>query len=227
MNKRAYAYLRVSGPGQADDAKDGYPRQRAAIKRYAKAQGIKIEDEFRDAITGTTLDRPDLHRLFVKLAGDGVRLVLVENPDRLFRDTLVGLLLLEEFGKLGVQVVAADSGTDLVIDGSKDPTAKLIRTLMAAVAEFAKTQTVIRLTLGRARKRAKGGKAEGRYPFGTRPGETDTLARMRKLYRKPKGRDRMSYAAIAKVLNDEGYSTRQGGPWQAATVRGIVLRHGH
>ena len=55
MNKRAYAYLRVSGPGQADDAKDGYPRQRAAIKRYAKAQGIKIEDEFRDAITGTTL----------------------------------------------------------------------------------------------------------------------------------------------------------------------------
>ena len=43
---KAFSYLRVSGKGQV--LGDGFPRQREAIEKYAKASGISIEEEFRD-----------------------------------------------------------------------------------------------------------------------------------------------------------------------------------
>ena len=68
------------------------------------------------------------------------------------------------------------------------------------------------------------GLPHGRKPFGTRPGEAETLKMMRRLYRKPRGGKRLSFGAVAKALNEAARPTRQGGPWQAATVRGILLR---
>jgi DNA invertase Pin-like site-specific DNA recombinase len=44
MATKAFAYLRVSGKGQIDG--DGFPRQRAAIARYAKGHRIQLVDEF-------------------------------------------------------------------------------------------------------------------------------------------------------------------------------------
>ena len=51
-----------------------------------------------------------------------------------------------------------------------------------------------------------------------------TLAMMKRLYRKPRGGRRRSFRQVALALNDAGRPTRQGGPWQAATVRGILMR---
>ncbi len=48
----ALAYLRVSGKGQING--DGFPRQREAIRRYAKAHGIGIVGEYADqGVSGT------------------------------------------------------------------------------------------------------------------------------------------------------------------------------
>jgi hypothetical protein len=43
---KAFSYLRVSGKGQVEG--DGFPRQRAAVKAYATANGIRIVREFRE-----------------------------------------------------------------------------------------------------------------------------------------------------------------------------------
>ena len=224
---QAYSYLRVSGKAQAADGRDGFPRQRATIRRYAKSHGIAIADEFADeGITGTVLDRPALKAMFAALAANGVRLVLVENPDRLFRDTLVGLMLCEEFRGLGVEVRAADSGTVLTVDGQANPTAKLIRTILAGVAEFEKTRLVIKLAVARAAKRRRTGRCEGRLPFGSYEGEPETLARIRELRRKPRGENRKSFAKVAATLQAEGRRTRQGGPWRPGTVYAILKRLG-
>ena len=56
-----------------------------------------------------------------RIRSNGVRLMLVERADRLARDLMVGDVLLAEFRKLGVAVVAADSGTALTA-GDDDPT---------------------------------------------------------------------------------------------------------
>ena len=67
---------------------------------------------------------------------------------------------------------------------------------------------------------------EGRKPFGAKPGEAEVVAYIVKLRRKPKGGERLSFAAIADRLNAEGVPTRTGRPWAAETVRGIVQRGG-
>lgn len=49
---KAVSYLRCSGLGQVGG--DTWDRQQAAITKYAKAHGLELADEFRDAgISGT------------------------------------------------------------------------------------------------------------------------------------------------------------------------------
>ncbi len=43
---RAVSYLRVSGQGQVFG--DGFPRQRQAVDRYAKAHRLDLVAEYRD-----------------------------------------------------------------------------------------------------------------------------------------------------------------------------------
>jgi DNA invertase Pin-like site-specific DNA recombinase len=221
---KAVSYLRVSGKGQIDG--DGFPRQREAIARYAKAAGFELVDEYRDeGVSGTKEldDREGLSDLFARIRSNGVRVVLVERADRLARDLIVGELILNQFRDLGVKVTAADSGTELTA-GDEDPTRTLIRQVLGAVAQFEKAVIVSKLKAARVRKRRAEGRCEGRKPFGTRPGEADAVERILKLRRKPRGGERLSFAAIAERLNAEGVPTRTGKPWAAETVRGIVGR---
>ncbi len=45
-----------------------------------------------------------------------------------------------------------------------------------------------------------------------------------KLRRKPRGGERLSFAAIAKRLNTEGHPTRTRKPWAPETVRQVAGR---
>lgn len=221
---KALSYLRVSGKGQVQG--DGFPRQREAITRYAKANGITVADEFRDeGVSGTKDldDREGLGDLMARVRSNGVRLVLVERADRLARDLMVSEVLLTEFRKLDVQVVAADSGTDLTA-GDDDPTRVLIRQVLGAVAQFEKSVIVAKLRAARIRKRKAAGRCEGRKPYGTHPGEAEVVEMIRRLRRKPKLGRRLSLDAIAAKLNADGVPTRTGAPWAGATVWGILRR---
>ena len=167
---RAVSYLRVSGKGQADG--DGFPRQRDAIGKYAKAHRISIVDEYRDeGVSGTAVDRPGLSAMLARILTNGVTLVLVERADRLGRDLIVSEMLLDEFGKHGVRVVAVDAGTDLTA-GDDYPTRKLIRQVLGAVAGFEKSVLVSKLKAARDRTRRTTGRCEGRKPFGWYPWRT-------------------------------------------------------
>lgn len=214
---KAFSYLRVSGIGQVDG--DGFDRQKAAVEKYAKSKKIEIVREFREPVSGTkeTLDRPALSEMIEALLSNGVKLVIVEKADRLARELIVGELILRELTKHEVKVVDA-SGTDLsVADG--DPTKKLIRQVLSAVAEYEKTALVMKLRGARQRMKRRGERVEGRKPFGDRPGEEVALERMKELRN-----DELSFAAIAKKLNDEAVPTRTGKPWHGETVRGILGR---
>ncbi len=143
--------------------------------------------------------RPGLADLMARIRANGVRLVLVERADRLARDLTVSELLLAEFRRHGVSVVAADSGTDLSVDDDGDPTRTLIRQVLGAGAEFERSVLVAKV-----RKRRK--------PSGTRPGEADGLALIRELRQKRCDGKRRSFVAIADELNARGIPTRNGGP---------------
>jgi len=220
---KAIGYTRISGKGQLDGS--GLERQREAILRYARANRLDVVEWFEDVVTGTSdlADRKGLAALLDRVQSNGVKLVLVERADRLARELLVSEVILGQFRDLGVKVVAADGGGELTV-GEDDPTRKLIRQVLGAVAEFDKSVIVLKLRAARERIRAKAGRCEGRKPYGTRPGEARVLRRIRELRRKPRGEARLSCAAVADVLNREGLPTRQGGLWKPGSVHAIVKR---
>ena len=223
----AVAYMRCSGLGQADG--DTWDRQEAAVKKYAAAHGLTVADAdwFRDVgVSGTKDlgDRPGLATLLDRVESNGVRVVLVENATRLARDLMVSEVILAQLRDAGCRVISCDSGTDLIDESDDDPTRRLIRQVLGAVAEFDRRVTVLKLRAARERIRRRTGRCEGRKPYGSRPGETAVIARIRDLHRKPHGRDRMSLQEIADTLNAEGVLTRTGKTWSKATLRQIILR---
>ncbi len=221
---KAFSYLRVSGKGQV--LGDGFPRQRETIEKYAKANGIVIEEEFRDeGISGTTelADRNGLARLLDRIESNGVRTVLVERSDRVARDLLVGEVILGQFRDLGVTVIEAASGNELTADDA-DATKVLIRQILGAVAQFDKSVTVAKLRAARDRQRRNHGRCEGRKPYGDRPGEQEVLDRINSLRKSRKGQRRTSFRKIAETLNAEGIPARSGKPWNGTTIRNMVAR---
>lgn len=213
----AFAYLRVSGRGQIDG--DGFTRQREAIGLYAVGHGISIVKDFQDAFSGTKelADREGMSALFNSLSAE-VRLVLVERADRLARDLMISEVILAQFRDMGATVIECEGGSDLTVaDG--DPTRKLIRQILGAVAEFDKACIVTKLKAARDRIRKAHGRCEGRKPFGYREGEELVIERIR-LYRA----GGHGFADIARILNREQLPTRTGKPWSRSTVKAIVDR---
>ena len=214
---QAVSYLRVSSVGQV--AGDGFPRQREAIQTYAERNGIEVVGEFRDEGVSGTVDhgeREGFKALLERIAGNCVRLVLIERPDRLARDLLVQETLLASLIRLGVRVVDA-SGTDLT--DQSDPSRVLIRQVLGAVAQHDRACLVAKLRAARQRKRSATGRCEGRKPFGSRVGEDRGVQRIRQL--RSEG---LSVRAVAERLNAEGIPSRGGKSWSFGSVGRIALR---
>jgi DNA invertase Pin-like site-specific DNA recombinase len=219
--------MRCSGLGQADG--DTWDRQAASIKKYAAGNSLTVADDdwFRDVgISGTKDmgDRPGLAALLDRVESNGVRVVLVENATRLARDLMVSEVILQQLRDAGCRVISCDSGTNLIEESDDDPTRRLIRQVLGAVAEFDRRVTVLKLRAARERIRRRTGQCEGRKPYGSRPGEAAVIERIRTLYRKPHGRSRRSLQEIADTLNADGVTTRTGKPWAKGTLHQIIKR---
>jgi DNA invertase Pin-like site-specific DNA recombinase len=180
-------------------------------------------EEYSDlGISGTAelSNRPGLAALIDRLESNGVRTVIVERADRLARDLMVQEVIVGQFAKIGAQILTAD-GVDLT--SSDDPTRRLIRQVLGAVAEFEKNVLVLKLRAARERKRARGERVEGAKPYGFAPTEAAVIARTRQLRRKPAKGCRLSVAAVAAQLNAEGHRNRSGREWSPQMVHHVLV----
>jgi DNA invertase Pin-like site-specific DNA recombinase len=212
--KKAHAYLRVSGKGQVEG--DGFTRQLKAIREYAAAHDIKIVNVYREeGVSGTkeSADRPAWSELITALHSNGVKVVLIERLDRLARDLMIQETIIADLRKYGFELVSV-AEPDLM---ANDPTRILVRQMMGAVAQYEKSQIVLKLRGARLRMRAKEGRCEGRKPFGFYDGEAAALERVKSLRKEGLGFDR-----IAAKMNEEGIPTRTGKPWHGVVVNRIL-----
>jgi DNA invertase Pin-like site-specific DNA recombinase len=216
--KKAFGYLRVSGKSQVDG--DGFPRQRQAIERWAKANGVKIVRWFEEkGVSGTLLERPALSEMMIALMSNGVRSVVVEKLDRLARDQMVQENIIQSLLKQGFELVSSAEGEENLC--GNDPGRKLMRTIMGAIAEYDKMMIVLKLRAARRRSKATTGRCEGRKPYGTRDGEQAVIDRVQALQSAGS-----NYEAIARQLNADGVATRANGAWYPATIRRILIAQG-
>src|ERR1700730_7581289 len=119
--------------------------------------------------------RPGFTAALARIAGNGVRTIIVETASRFARDLMVQEVGFAMLRDLGITLIAADSPTSFLDDG---PTSKLIRQILGAVAEFDKAMTVAKLKGARDRKRRKTGKkVEGRKSYAERDPGLVAMAR--------------------------------------------------
>jgi site-specific DNA recombinase len=214
--RKAFGYLRVSSDGQIEG--DGFPRQRAAIQKWAAANGVKIVRWFQEeGVSGTTdsTDRPAFQEMLTALLSNGVRMVLIERLDRIARDIVVQESILKELNRKGFELVSVNE-PDLC---SADPYRSAMRQMLGVFAELDRKTIVLKLRAARQRKKAATGRCEGRLPYGTHEGEADIVARLKAMHAAGS-----NYEAIAATLNREGVATRSGGQWYPATARRILLK---
>lgn len=195
---------------------DGFPRQLKAIREYAATHDFKIVTVYREeGVSGSTesVNRPAWSDLMTALHSNGVRVVIIERLDRLARDLMVQETIIADLRKNGFEVVSV-AEPDLM---ANDPTRILVRQMMGAVAQYEKSQIVLKLRGARLRKKAKTGRCEGRKPFGFYEGEEALLVRIRALRAEGLGFDR-----VAAKLNEEGVPTRTGKRWHGVVVNRIL-----
>jgi DNA invertase Pin-like site-specific DNA recombinase len=205
---RVFAYLRVSTKEQLDGG--GFERQSESIKGYCAHLGWMIARTFKDQQSGgTEFDgRSGLHEI-LSLAGEcsalGVDIVVVENASRIARDLMVQEIFLAECRKKGIKVFAADSGEELVLAGA-DPTRKLIRQILGALAEWEKSHLVLKLQAGRRRKaRETGQPCGGPKPYGQTVAERAVIADIMLMRKRGD-----TFLTIGHALNTLGYPTPVG-----------------
>lgn len=224
---KAIGYLRVSSAAQAKDGRDGFPRQRAAIRAFCTSKRHELVEEHEDAgVSGTVPleGRDGLSTALQRCAETGATVLVVEKADRLGRDLIVSEMAVRAFGEAGVSIVTADTGQSLT-DADNDPSRKLIRQVLNAVAEYERSALVAKLRAARERKKRNGGHSVGCYRFGhhpDRPDEAETLTRIRELRRPAAGRRLPSLAEVASTLAAEGRRSRSDRPWTAAMVRDLL-----
>jgi DNA invertase Pin-like site-specific DNA recombinase len=213
---KAFAYLRVSGKGQVEG--DGFTRQLEAIKKYAAAADIKIAKVYQEkGVSGTTdwESRPAFSEMMAALLANGTRTVLVERLDRCARDLMVQESIIADFKRKDLTIISVNE-PDLCSD---DPSRVLMRQMLGAFFQYEKTLLVAKLKGARIRVKAATGSCEGRKPYGSRPGESEVIERIRVL--RAAG---MAIDTIAETLNAEGTKPRSGSQWYGSSVRNVLLR---
>ncbi len=227
---RAAVYGRVSTTrqAQAQTIEQQLDRLRAAVAGH----GWELHEQhvYRDdGYSGASLGRPGLDRLRDHAALAELDLVLVTAPDRLARNYVHQVLLIDELAGHGCQVEFLDRPM------SQDPHDQLLLQIRGAVAEYERTLIAERMRRGRQAKLRAGTLLPWTTPpFGYRldperprqasavrvePGEAVLVAQLFDWYLQPQA----TVYRLARRLTDLGVATPTGKPrWNAASVRGIL-----
>jgi site-specific DNA recombinase len=140
-------YARVSTQRQAQAQTTDQQLDR--LRAHAEGQGwsLAADHVFRDdGYSGASLRRPGLDRLRDAAASARLDRVLITEPDRLARNYVHQVLLVEELQKHGAEVVFLDRPM------SRDPHDQLLLQIRGAVAEYERTLISERMRRGRLRR---------------------------------------------------------------------------
>lgn len=219
--KKAIAYLRTSSATNVGSDKDSEKRQRDAIQTFAAHAGYEVVEAYYDAaVSGADpIDtRPGFAAALERIAGNGVRTIIVETANRFARDLIVQETGFRLLCQQGIELIAADSPSSFVDD---TPTAALIRQVLGAVAQFEKAALVAKLKGARDRKSRETGKCEGRKSHAeTRP---EAVALAKRLHRKsPKTGERRSLRNVAKALGEAGHLNERGQVFNPKAIKIMV-----
>jgi site-specific DNA recombinase len=219
-------YARVSSEQQADAGT--IASQLAALHTRITADGLALADALTftdEGYSGATLQRPALEQLRDRMAAGEIDRLYVHCPDRLARNYAHQAVLLEEFGRAGVEVCFLDHA------GDGSPEEHLLRQVQGVIAEYERAKFLERSRRGK-RYAAQAGRVSvlGNAPYGYRyvPGVEGGAARFEVALEEARvvrqvfawvGQERCTLSEVARRLEAAGVRTRTGkATWEHKTI---------
>lgn len=239
--RRTVLYKRVSTDDQAKDGNSMEDQERAG-RLYVAARvamgeegWTAIADGARDVyadpgVSGATRDRPGLKRLLADAKAGTIGRVVVTKLDRMSRRAADLLALEDEFDRYGVERIYIKDSID-----TSTPTGRLLRTVLAAVAELERDMILERTMAGKLEAIRKGlvWRPKGILGYHSVASDKDTGQRGRleiddataPLVRRIFGAvaSGVSCRALATQLNAEAVPTAgDGAMWRHNTIQRII-----
>jgi site-specific DNA recombinase len=222
--RRAVMYLRVSTGAQAQGSSIGV--QREQCQAAAELHGLTLTGEYVDAgVSGARAARPALDELTAAATAGGFDTLLVAKLDRLGRNLLHLLTLIQQLDTLGIRVICVGDGLD-----TRTPAGRLMLQLLGVFAEFERERIRERSHEGARHRVTDGGFVMSIPPFGYRPIPDPVTGRgvvldidpaqaacIRQMYRLLVV-ERVSVTRAAEALNDAGHRTATGAAWTQLTL---------
>lgn len=228
---RVALYARVSTNRQV--LTQSIDQQLNRLRQYVASQGWLLSDEYvfrDDGHSGATLNRPGLDSLRDKVRAAQVDRLVLTSPDRLARNYVHQMILLEELERTGCEVQFLDRPM------TADPHDHLLLQIRGAVAEYERTLIAERMRRARLAKYRAGVLLPWtRRPFGysvdpDRPGdpagvrineaEAAVIRQIFARYLEPGG---TIYGLVCWLLG-HGIRTPSGKRvWSQATLRGMLI----
>ena len=194
MSKTAVIYARVSSSGDRQST----DRQVADLRAFATREGFEVLEVYAENCSGAREDRPELLRCVEYLKRGECSTLLVSEISRLGRSVKGVVNTIDELTRAKVNIYLQDINLyTLLPDGSENPLAKVILTVLALGAEIERKSIVGRLNSGRERAKEKGVKM-GR-PQGSMMSNQELLNKYPEVVKKL--RKGLSIREIAKICD--------------------------
>ncbi len=220
---KAAIYCRVSTEGQEQDG-TSLQTQLEACQKYCQVKGYEVAYQLSEAWSGLSLERPKLTELREVVRSESIDCVVFYSLDRLSRDPVHGVILMQELEKHGVSLEAVTE----TVDNSE--VGKLVFYIKGYAAKLDAERR--RDATGRGKRAML---KSGKLPQGTGIGiygykwlkdykkriplehEAKIVQRMFEMVAQGN-----SCFKIARTLNEESVPTKAGKKWEARTVSRIV-----
>ena len=175
-------------------------------------------------VSGVDTERPGLNNLIQDLTEEKEKCaVIIDSPDRLARDLMVGLILRERITRAGGVIAYADGSPS-----GDSPEDKFISNMMLALATLERDRVSYRTSRG-LKKRQANGEFFGKPPIGyMRPGGKGTALvpcdSEREAVKAARYWFKVGHPAADIAWRLQEIDSFRGGPWKARTVRKMAQR---
>jgi site-specific DNA recombinase len=215
-SKRVALYCRVSTYDQSKGDFSSLDNQELILKEYCQARHWSITRVFRDASTGSNLDRPELKKLIRDIERKKNDIVLITKLDRISRNPKDLYNLDEIFSEHEVDLISTSQDID-----TRTPQGKFFRDLLMLFARFER-ELIAERTFEKNYNQARQGRWSGGPPLGydlvekklvVNKEEKEIVNKIFDYYLEDK-----STASVAKRLTDEGYCQKRGGLFRKNSI---------